>query len=198
MLEPSVKRKIQERYQQLNSDGKLLSRPQLEQFYKTFRDRFGPDKLANLDGEALLNTMHLHGNKDSLVYWLEFKNDDEFPAIFGGIAGGSSYKFGLFRRRETGIWTAGTPQRPIELTIEQAIDKARQHRDQLVAGAAQLEKLASNADDAAYRSLQESMRQATPDINFLGWVHKYFSLLYPDKLDDFHQTAYQDFHLIKM
>jgi len=31
---------------------------------------------------ALLNTMHAHGNHDSLLYWLEFKNNEEFPDIF--------------------------------------------------------------------------------------------------------------------
>ena len=36
--------------------------------------------------------MHaLHGNYDSLVYWLEFKNDDEFPTRqFGSIGGGTA------------------------------------------------------------------------------------------------------------
>ena len=54
--------------------------------------------------KTLLETMHTHGNKDSLVYWLEFKNDEEFPARFGSIAGGSAFKFGIFRRKETGTW----------------------------------------------------------------------------------------------
>ena len=49
--------------------------------------------------------MHTHGNQDSLVYWLEFKNDEELPGTnFGSIAGGSAHKFGLFRRKETGQW----------------------------------------------------------------------------------------------
>src|SRR5437868_5298792 len=89
MLEPPVKQKLLQRFQQLNAEGKLLSRTQLDQYYGTFRSRFGPDKLANLDGEALLTTMHAHGTKDSLVYWLEFKDDAEFPARFGGIGGGT-------------------------------------------------------------------------------------------------------------
>src|SRR5262245_38532739 len=104
MLEPSVRQRVHQQIQKLNAEGKLLSRGQLDQYYAAFRSRFGPEKLAGLDGEALLETMHAHGNKDSLVYWLEFKNDDEFPARFGGIAGGSAYKFGVFRRKEPGTW----------------------------------------------------------------------------------------------
>jgi hypothetical protein len=46
----------------------------LDQYCATFRSRFGPEKLASLDGEALLNTMLAPG-KDSLACWLKFKND---------------------------------------------------------------------------------------------------------------------------
>src|ERR1700692_4037487 len=101
MLAPTVITKLRDRVQQLNAEGKLLSRTQLDQYYGTFRSRFGPDKLANLDGAALLKTMNALGTKDSLVYWLEFKDDEDFPARFGSIAGGSAFKFGIFPRKET-------------------------------------------------------------------------------------------------
>ena len=80
MLDERIKTRILGDHQKLTADGKLLSREQLEACYRTFRSRFGPDVLAKLDGEELLETMHTHSNKDSLVYWLEFKNDEEFPA----------------------------------------------------------------------------------------------------------------------
>jgi 5-methylcytosine-specific restriction protein B len=107
ILDERIRRELIDLKQSLESDGKLLSDDQLARYYDTFRSRFGPDKLSNLDGEALLETMHSHGNKDSLVYWLEFKDDEEFPGRFGSIAGGSAFKFGLFRKKETGKWTTG-------------------------------------------------------------------------------------------
>jgi 5-methylcytosine-specific restriction protein B len=89
----------------------LPPRAKLAAYYATFRERFGPQRLTNLDGEELLTTMHAHGNRDSMVYWLEFKNDDEFPtASFGSIAGGSAFKFGIFQRKETGEWVTGSSQ----------------------------------------------------------------------------------------
>jgi len=36
-----------------------------------------PERTRGNGREALLNAMHAHGNHDSLVYWLEFKNDDD-------------------------------------------------------------------------------------------------------------------------
>lgn len=199
MLEPTIKRRILERYQQLYAEGKLLSRSQLDQFYKTFRDRFGPDKLANLDGEALLETMHAHGNKDSLVYWLEFKNDDEFPARFGSISGGSAFKFKIFRRMETNTWvTADVGNNPRDLTVDEAVVIARKHRDQLLKGVELLRRLPPNGTDDDYRRLQEDLDSDAPDVSPLSWGHKYFNLAFPDKLDELHLPELQRFHLLKM
>lgn len=63
-----------------------------------------------MDGQALLEYMHDHANRDSLVYWLEFKNDEELPKQFGSIAGGSALKFGIYRRKESGAWILGRIQ----------------------------------------------------------------------------------------
>src|ERR1700674_2979995 len=110
-LDERITEKLKKLYRSLEEKGELYSREQLTIYYNTFRDRFGPDRLKNLDGEALLNLMHNLGNRDSLVYWLEFKHDDEFPSVqFGSIAGGSAFKFGMFRRKENGQWTIGSPK----------------------------------------------------------------------------------------
>ncbi|MEO6889723.1 MAG: AAA family ATPase, partial [Ktedonobacteraceae bacterium] len=192
-------------YRELNALQKKLedaeqqpSLQQLEQYYYTFRSRFGPERLANLDGEALLETMHDFSNRNSLVYWLEFKNDDELPAIFGSIAGGSSFKYGIFRRKENGIWFTGTPKKPIELSVEQAIEVSRNHRDQLIRGVEVLAEMPIGGNDKDYGHLQQDMDHAAPDVSKLVWGRKYFSLLFPDKLDDFHNPTYERFHLIKL
>src|SRR6266566_5382599 len=199
VLDERIRRELIDLKQSLERDGKLLSDEQLTYYYDTFRNRFGPDRLSNLDGEALLETMHSIGNKDSLAYWLEFKDDEEFPAPrFGSIAGGSAHKFGLFRKKETGRWTTGAPQNPEELTVEQAIDKARQNRDQLIRGVELLEKLPVNGTDEDYEHLQQEMNRVAPVVSDMAWGHKYFSLLYPEKLDYFHNPDFQRFHLIKL
>ena len=96
----------------------------MKEFNELFRSRFGPDVLKSLQGEELLTFMHDHSNKDSLVYWLEWKNDDEFQTKrLGSIAGGSALKFRIFRRKETGNWQAAGEKssRPRDLTLEEAI-----------------------------------------------------------------------------
>lgn len=197
-IDERILQELKTLHQQQESKRNLFSRQEMAVYYATFRNKFGPEKLASLDGEALLEMMHSHGTKDSLVYWLEFKNDEEFPAGFGSIAGGSAYKFGLFRKKETHTWTTGSPQKPIELSVEQAIELARKHRDQLIRGTELLEKLPDNGSDEQYARLQQDMQRVAPDVEDTAWGHKYFSLLYPEKLDDFHNPEYARFHLIKM
>jgi 5-methylcytosine-specific restriction protein B len=198
-LESSVKQRLEACREQMAGEGKLLSPEKLDQLYLTFRNRFAPERLAGLDGVPLLEAMHLHANHDSLVYWLEFKNDDEFPARFGSIAGGSALKFGVFKRKETGAWTkAGESNYPTEITVDEAINIARRHRDQLVRGVELLRQLPDGGSDADYARLQQMMDSEAPDVSTLAWGHKYFSLLFPDKLDDYHSPEWQRFHLIKM
>jgi 5-methylcytosine-specific restriction protein B len=199
MLDERIKKDLTERYQAMQDRGELLSKAQLDAYYATFRRRFGPEVLANLDGEALLSTMHDHGNRDSLVYWLEFKSDDEFPGtLFGSISGGSALKLGIYKRNETGMWMTGSPQKQVELTVQGAIEIARRHRDQFLAGADVLSQLPRQADDGTYARLQADLLQVAPNVADTSWGHKYFSLLFPDRLDQLHNASYQRYHLVKL
>jgi len=201
MLSESKRLEIVETFERLIGEGRVYTETQLEHFCSVFREKFGPAVLKSLDGEALLNLMHDLANRDSLVYWLEYKNDDEFNTKqFGSIAGGSSLKYRIFRRKETGEWQAGSENnknKPVNISLEQAIDYAREHRDQLLSGVELLEQLPENATDDDYALLQDQMDELAPDVSRLGWGHKYFSILFPEKLDNFHLVDWQHFNLLK-
>lgn len=198
-LDARIEQALRTTHDTITRHGEMLSPDRINASYAAFRDRFGPEKLRVLDGSALLQTMHSHGNKESLVYWLEFKNDEDFPGpSFGSISGGSAHKFGLFRRKDSGQWVAGGARKEENIDEAQAVAIARKHRDQLLAGVAVLEKLAVGADDAAYCGVQNELGRVAPDLYNLAWAHKYFSLLFPEKLDDYHNAEYQRFHLVKL
>jgi 5-methylcytosine-specific restriction protein B len=147
ILDSRVEQGLRETYDALTRGGKLLSPKRLAESYSTFRAHFGPDTLRSLDGPTLLNTMHAHGSKESLVYWLEFKNDDEFPGpTFGSIAGGAAFKFGLFRRKDTGQWVTGGSTSEKNISEADAVVLARKHREQLLLGMELLEALPDGAD----------------------------------------------------
>ena len=69
LLDPTLVHDLKQGRDKLAADGKLFTKAQLDGFFGLFRERFGPEQLKNLDGEALLETIHSHGNRDSLVYW---------------------------------------------------------------------------------------------------------------------------------
>jgi len=198
-IDARIERSLRDAHDALMRRGELLPSDRIQEKYSVFRSRFGPEALKSLDGIALLNAMHTHGNKESLVYWLEFKNDEEFPGpTFGSISGGSAHKFGLFRRKETGQWVEGSAKSEKNISEADAIVAARKHRDQLLSGTALLEGLPIRADDGAYFALQTALAGEAPDICRLAWAHKYWSLLYSEKLDDFHNERWQRHNLMRV
>ena len=171
-LHPKLWQELNDLRSQLMAHGDLPSLEALQGYYATFRRRFGPEVLAATDGEALLSLMHETTTKDGLVYWLEFKDDDELPAIFGSIAGGSALKFGLYRRKETGAWMTGAPTAQRELSTADAVQIARTHRDQLLAADQVLTRFPIDSDDAGYLALQHELARVAPTVQDSSWGHK--------------------------
>ena len=67
-LSPRIEKGLRDAHDALLSRGELLSTDRIQGSYAALRSRFGPDALKSLDGPALLNAMHSHGNKESLVF----------------------------------------------------------------------------------------------------------------------------------
>lgn len=195
-LHPRLAQLMTDVHADLSARGELPSLESLQTHYATFRRRFGPDVLKKLSGQPLLDLVKNNG-PDGLVYWLEFKDDDEFPAHFGSISGGSALKYGVYRRRETGAWTTGSSHAQREISTAEALAIATTHRDQLLAASELLDSLQSDLGDEAYAKLQADLVRVAPDVQDSSWGHKYLSLLHPNKLDDFHAASYQRFYLIK-
>ena len=199
-LEPIIRARIERRASKLLDDGRLPSPETLDASYARFREKFGPDALRQLDGTTLLYRMHDFADRDaSLVYWLEFKNDEDFPECFGSIAGGSALKYGLYRRRDNGAWMTGNAMKQRQVSEAEAVEIARRHRDQLVAGCSTLALFEATAVDRRdYGALQRQLSEVAPDVQDSAWGHKYFSLLFPEILDTIHALSYQRYQLVRM
>ncbi len=46
--------------------------------------------------------------------------------------------------------------------------------------------------------MQEALEEQTQDICGLAWAHKYWSLLFPEKLDDYHSERWQRHNLLRL
>ncbi|MFR0935958.1 MAG: hypothetical protein ACLSF4_00230 [Hominenteromicrobium sp.] len=67
-----------------------------DELRKNFINLFGIEQLKSFSGRDLLTSLFYNdeGNKSNLCYMLEM--DKDIREFFGGISGGSAYKFGLF------------------------------------------------------------------------------------------------------
>ncbi|MHB0772311.1 AAA family ATPase [Bradyrhizobium sp. 1.29L] len=201
-IEPQLLDDLKSAIDRGQAAGEIITSQQHDEYIRNFRERFGPDALRRLDGEALLKTMHGRRSSDSrcLSYWLEFMNDETFATnAFGGIGGGSALKFGVYQRPTDGEWMGGKGTNPKAITVDDAIQIARRQRDELLAGDKLLAELNSiDCSDEAYGDLQKLMEGAAPELSGDGWAHKYWFLTHSDKLDDYHSPRYQRFHLYKL
>jgi 5-methylcytosine-specific restriction enzyme B len=201
-ISPELFTELQSAVERGLAAGDLMSAEQIAGHLNTFAEQFGISVLRQTDGEALLHLMHGRADSDSkcLAYWLEFKNDDEFAgARFGGIGGGSALKYGIFQRQTDGAWVTGSPTAQRVIPVSEAIEIARRQRDEFINGAEVLATMnASDTSDHVYTQLQSAMERAAPDLVGTAWAHKYWFLLFSDRLDDYHVPRYQRFHLIKL
>jgi 5-methylcytosine-specific restriction protein B len=196
----NIIQQLKQTCEELLNDNKLLPLEQLNQGYNLFTQKFNPTELKSLDGELLIETIFNIGNKGGLTYWLEFKNDDEFRtsvSSYGSIAGGSSFKYVMYKRSADGKWVTGNPQNPTVLSIGEAIDLGRELRNALTSGADLIENLSEGASAEEYTKLQEQLDSVlTHNMSNLGWVHKYYHMIYPNKIDAYHSTRWQKHALI--
>ena len=164
---------------------------QIESTLNEFKKAYSPEVLEALDDGALLSSIFytVGDNANTLCYALEMNRENR--AHFGSIAGGSAYNFGLFQRKETGVWTTGSPQKPQELSVEEAATLGRNIRDALVKGARIIQNATLDSLDA-YERLDDSLKEAlgTQYYNW-SWFHKYYSIICNDKLSGFHSNDWQ-------
>lgn len=191
--------RLREAYEKLGSEGALPTREQVGAMLGRFRERFGPDVLAGLDGMALLTRLHGRGeSKDSLVYWLEFKEDAELTtSTFGSIAGGSALKFGIYQSAESGAWMTGSGKLQQRLETDEAISRARAQRDELVAAARFLGS-AGSPEKVHYASLQRDIAERAPTLVDTAWGHKVLAMWFPDLIDPFHVEEYREHNLRRL
>jgi len=180
-----LKKKIQETMAKFLEHKSVPSENELDRQYRLFQERFGVYVLSGLQGENLIETMFNGANRDSLVYWLEFKSDESFKSqVYGSIAGGSAAKFLLWKRKEDQKWYSGQNQE--ELSIAKAVQKGTEIRDAILRGAERIEKIDPH-NEQAYADLQEELDQnkACPVGQYV-WIHKYYHMLFPNIINSVH------------
>ena len=167
----------------------------VEQCRADFIERYSPEKLAALSDEEVLQYIFYSSgdNSDALCYWIE--RNTQCREFFGSIAGGSAYKFGLFQKKDTGVWTSGSANNSKELSDEEALQLGKSIRDALVNGS----KLISEANPQTiedYEKMDDDLKELIGDQFYnMAWFHKYYAMTTGDILSCYHNDTWQ-FHVL--
>ena len=167
-----------------------LSDIEAEQIYKDFKEKYGPEALKAVSGLDLLHKMFINETRDkeNLCYVLEF---DKQYSPFGGIGGGSAYKYGLYYDVKKQSWMTGAGKRPKFLTEAEAIELGTRIRNELLEGVKVIESISNFSELSAYVELNSKLYQVMPTIINKKWVIKYFHMLFPDVFPPFYNYDWQ-------
>lgn len=186
--------KVLKKYAETDNSVLVTELSDIEKTRNEFLDRFSPEILEALsDDEMIKKVFYTQGdNTESLCCWIEMNK--ECKKHFGSISGGSAYKFGLFQKQENGKWVTGGPQKSQELTYEEAVNLGKRIVNALIKGASIIsDATLESLDD--YEKLDDRLRS---EISGEGayynwaWFHKYYSILFPEKLSSYHSTDWQN------
>jgi hypothetical protein len=162
-----------------------------DQLYKDFRAKYGPEALKAVDGKDLLHKIFINETRDkeNLCYVLEF--DKQFSQ-FGGIGGGSAYKYGLYFNADKQSWMTGSSRNPKNLSLEDAIALGTTIRNEILAGVKIIEDAGELTELKDYAELNTKLYEVMPTTINKKWVIKYFHMLFPQLFPPFYNDEWQN------
>ena len=165
--------------------------------YKEFQAHFAPEILKQLSGVDMLDKLFYseHRAEHNLCHTLE--HDTRYQ-LFGGVKGGSSYKFGLFYSKEHSSWITGSPKKVRKLTEDEAIELGESIRNELVAGAETIATYGELNDLNDYADLYAKVFKVMPNLINKMWVLKYLHMIFPDFFPVFYSGEWQNSVLNKL
>jgi 5-methylcytosine-specific restriction protein B len=181
---------------------------EIERRRQAFVAAYPPDSLEGLAGAELMRFVHGDQPKTGLFYDLEF---GEAGAGFGGVAGGSALKFGVYRAadgsgyRRRGAGAAPIPCSDVEaevMTAEIVHSLYRAHlftqKYHLAVGDPVLwRQFGAEVAIAPPSAGASAARRETP-APMLGWGHKYLAICHPDLFSFHHLPKQLDGHLVRL
>lgn len=177
--ELDVRQLILERYH-ARTDFDIVA---VRQKYAKFKSLYSKQALLALDGIDLLKRLFAPKDMDenSLTYNLEHNS---YYGEFGGIGGGSQFKYPLYFYSKKQKWCIGPSLKSqTELTEEEAIEKAEEIKTKFIA----LFDLIESTDLTHVENYALIQNLLNSDSLYRKiWVFKYLHMLYPDKFSTFY------------
>ena len=179
-----------QQYERLKSSINFVNDDLLAEQRNYFTTKFSKEVLERMTPEEALENLMNSKNRDSLVYHLEFKNDEDFnTSNFGGIGGGTAGKFTIFHSNKFDQWVKWEGNSQVPISDQAAQERAYEISQNLV----KLHHHIENSPHETLEDVREMIKAIEVDQELArfyqyGWVHKYFHLFYPEKVTDFSST----------
>ena len=192
--------KLSQDYQEYGATIQFEKDETLKKYRENFIEKFSLLALERMSPQESLDELMNMNNQESMVYWLEFKNDEEFKtSVLGGIQGGSAGKYTMFHSKKYNQWVKWENQKQVPISDEEAAERADQIRRNLV-------KLHYYIQENSYESIDdirlmiEAIENDEELIGFYryGWVHKYLHIHYPEKISFYHGWSIFTSLLVKL
>lgn len=192
--------KLSKDYEEFRKDIKFVDYDTIEKQREYFIEKYSLDVLENMSAEDSLQELMNLKNRESLVYHLEFKNDEEFKTdYFGSIQGGSSGKYTMFHSNKYDQWVKWEKNTQVPITDEEAALRADQIRKNLIKLHYYIQNNPNESIDDIRTMIDEI--ENDQDVNHFyryGWVHKYLHIHYPEKISNYHGWSIFTSLLVKL
>ena len=167
----------------------------IQKIYNEFNDLYGKTALESLTGKDLL--LRLFGPKmlcdNGLIYSLEFKKEYK---MFGGIGGGSSYKYGLFFSDDKNSWVKGNCSKNAQLVSEEeAIIYAEEVKKTFLELHNIVLKIGEFNTASDYKKLEKILIETNHDFYYRIWIVKYLHMIYYNIFSCFYSYDWRNFAL---
>ena len=155
----------------------------VKQKYAKFKSLYSKQAISALNGLDLLKRLFAPKDMDenSLIYNLEHNS---YYGEFGGIGGGSQFKYPLYFYSKKQKWcSGGSLKNQVEYTEEEAIERAEEIRDKFVT----LFDLIESTDLTHIENFALIQNLMNSDSLYRKiWVFKYLHMLYPEVFSTFY------------
>ena len=155
----------------------------VRQKYAKFKSLYSKEAISALSGLDLLKRLFAPKDMDenSLIYNLEHNS---YYGEFGGIGGGSQFKYPLYYYSKKQKWcSGGSLKNQVEYTEEEAIERAEDIRNKLVA----LFDLVESTDLTHIENFALIQNLMNSDSLYRKiWMFKYLHMLYPEVFSTFY------------
>ncbi|MHA1250404.1 MAG: McrB family protein [Candidatus Helarchaeota archaeon] len=189
LINEQLKNAILQEYIVFQKSENFKTKEELEGYIQYFKEKFG-DKGLKMEGKELLYKIHGPYREDeeqSLVYWLENKDDDEFPNYFGGCRVGNSGHYQVYFSPPDNCWKNKDFKK---ITESKAIKLAERNRDVLLEASKKCGEIIRDLDIKNYREFDNFMQKTFPELYRKQWVHKYLFLMNSEVLSPIHSKKY--------